>query len=170
MRLLLLLALAAVHAGNSGGRESTHPSQVTETPHLTARPAAGEVTSAGRLSLHVDITPKPKMHVYAPGEKDGIPIEIKLDPNPAIKAGKPVLPPPQKYFFPPLKLTQLVYSSPFRITLPITLARKPSTGTLTITGTLLYQACDDDVCYVPKRLPLKWALKIGGLKSAGFIE
>jgi DsbC/DsbD-like thiol-disulfide interchange protein len=128
-----------------------------DTPHLSAVTSAS--AAAARMSLHVDISPKPKMHVYAPGEKDGIPIEIRLDANPAIKPGKPVFPPPQKYFFPPLKLTQLVYSTPFRITLPIAVVRKPSTGPLTVTGTLDYQACDDAVCYIPKRVRLTWSIK-----------
>ena len=130
-----------------------------DTPHLSLA-LSSNVGAEPAARLFVDVTPKPNMHVYAPGEKDAIPIEIKLDPNPAIKAGKPVLPPPQKYFFPPLKLTQLVYSKPFRITLPITIARKPSAGAITITGTLHYQACDDAVCYVPKSLAVQWALKI----------
>jgi DsbC/DsbD-like thiol-disulfide interchange protein len=128
-----------------------------DTLHLSAVTSAA--SAAGKPALYIDITPKPKMHVYAPGEKDGIPIEIKLDPNPAIKTGKPVYPPPQKYFFPPLKLTQLVYSTPFRITLPITIAKAAAGKVLTISGTLAYQACDDAVCYVPKQVRLTWFLK-----------
>lgn len=159
MRVFHLLALVAFLAVNAGALQST-PSQTTATAHLTVRTLVTGASSRS-LSLHIDVTPKPKMHVYAPGEKDGIPIEVTLDANPAIKAGKAVLPPPQKYFFPPLKLTQLVYSSPFRITLPITLVRQPPTGTLTVTGTLQYQACDDAVCYVPKRVPVKWTLRTG---------
>jgi DsbC/DsbD-like thiol-disulfide interchange protein len=153
MRLVFAVAVvcaaAAIHPA--------HIAQPIETPHVSVLTSTS--TGAGRLSLYVDVTPKPKMHVYAPGEKEGIPIAITLDSNPAIKAGKPVFPPPQKYFFPPLKLTQLVYSSPFRITLPITVTRRPANGSLAITGTLQYQACDDAVCYVPKTVAVKWELK-----------
>lgn len=152
---LAAAALSAVTVGWPAGQNTP-----VETTHLSVLTSA---SSAGaKPSLHVDITPKPKMHVYAPGEKDAIPIEIRLDANPAIKAGKPVFPPPQKYFFPPLKLTQLVYSSPFRITLPITIVRKPPAGSLTITGTLHYQACDDAVCYVPKQVAVRWEWRSEG--------
>ena len=159
MRLVLASIAALAFLQSS----STHPAPAgsVNTTHLTAATSAEPFTSAAATRLFIDITPKPKMHVYAPGETDGIPIEIRLDANPAIKAGKPVFPPPQKYFFPPLKLTQLVYSSPFRITLPITIVPKPPTGSLTITGTLHYQACDDAVCYVPKAVAVKWMLKNG---------
>ena len=134
---------------------SSPVAQPIETAHVSI--ATSTSTAAGKWVLHVDVSPKATMHVYAPGEKDVIPIAVKLDANQAIKAGKPVFPAPQKYFFPPLKLTQLVYSSPFRITLPITIASK-SIGVLTVTGTVVYQACDDAVCYVPKQVPVKWTL------------
>ena len=152
MRSVLVAAMAWI--GVAFGGPVVQQSEPIETAHLSAKTATN--VTGQRTWLVVDIVPKPKMHVYAPGEKDAIPIAIRLDANPAIKAGKPVFPPPQKYFFPPLKLTQLVYSSPFRITLPITIVRKPSTGSLTITGTLHYQACDDAVCYVPKQVAVRW--------------
>lgn len=153
--LVSLAALAWIQSS------SPRPAPVDSatTPHLTIATSAEPLTSAAARRLFVDITPKPKMHVYAPGEKDGIPVEIALDPHPAIRAGKPQFPPSQQYFFPPLQLTQRVYSSPFRITLPITMVRKPS-GALTLTGSLTYQACDDAVCYVPKRVGLRWALQM----------
>ena len=125
-----------------------------ETPHLTISTSTAAVT-VGKLSVFVDISPKPKMHVYAPGEKDGIPVTLTIEPNPAFKAPAPEFPPPQKYFFEPLKLTQLVYSKPFRIVQPLTLARTgPAGDAITIKGSLRYQACDDTVCYIPKSVPL----------------
>jgi DsbC/DsbD-like thiol-disulfide interchange protein len=123
--------------------------------------SAGRAAAGATLSLSIDIAPKPKMHVYAPGEKDGIPVTLTIEPNPAIKVGAPVFPPPQKYYFEPLKLTQLVYSKPFTIVQPVTLAAASSGDReLTIEGSLRYQACDDRVCYLPKRVPLSWKVSI----------
>jgi DsbC/DsbD-like thiol-disulfide interchange protein len=156
MSIVFATAVVSIAAALSG---SPREGQPIVTVHLSAVPTASPVVG-GKASLHLDVTPKPKMHVYAPGEKDAIAIAWTLDPNPAIKPGKLTYPPPQKYFFPPLKLTQLVYSKPFRITQPITLANPSSSGALTIEGTLTYQACDDDVCYVPKSVPARWELKI----------
>ena len=35
--------------------------------------------AGGKLALFVDVTPKPGIHVYAPGSKDYIPIALKLN-------------------------------------------------------------------------------------------
>jgi hypothetical protein len=80
----------------------------------------------------------------------------------------PVFPKPEKYFFAPLKETQLVYSKPFRIVQNVTLAAATAlreaghtpASAVTITGKLRYQACDDTICYFPKDLPVSWTVKI----------
>jgi DsbC/DsbD-like thiol-disulfide interchange protein len=156
MRIIIVAAMAWI--GLAFGGPVVQHSQPTETAHLSLTTATN--VTGQRTWLVVNIAPKPKMHVYAPGEKDAIPVELTVDSNPAFNVGKPIFPPPQKYFFAPLKLTQLVYSKPFRITQPITVTRRPANEPLAITGTLQYQACDDAVCYVPKTVPVKWALKI----------
>ena len=151
------IVAAAAWIGLAFGSPVVAQSQPIETAHLSLTTAVN--VTGQRTWLVVDITPKPKMHVYAPGEKDAIPVELTVDSNPAYTIGKPIFQAPQKYFFAPLKLTQLVYSKPFRITQPITVTRRPANGSLTITGTLQYQACDDAVCYVPKTVAVKWELK-----------
>jgi len=156
MRSVLVAAMAWI--GVAFGGPVVQQSEPIETAHLSAKTATN--VTGQRTWLVVDIVPKPKMHVYAPGEKDAIPVGLTVDPDPAFNVGKAIFPPPQKYFFAPLKLTQLVYSKAFRITQPITVTRPPANGTLAITGTLQYQACDDAVCYVPKSVPVKWELKI----------
>lgn len=160
-RLQATLAAAALFG--AAGMTPTPPprqAQPIATVHLSVVASASDVDAAGKASLYLDISPKPKMHVYAPGEKDAIPVGLTLAPLRAIKPGKIVFPPPEKYLFAPLKLTQLVYSKPFRLTQPITIVNPPPGGTLTIKGTLDYQACDDAVCYVPKEVGVTWTLKI----------
>ena len=135
---------------------------VVETSHLTVTTSAG--TAAGtRLPLYVDIALKPKMHVYAPGEKDAIPVTLTLTPDETIKVSPADFPAPEKYYFEPIKLTQLVYSKPFRITQLVTVAAPASRSagaTRVVKGVLRYQACDDKVCYVPKSVPVSWTLPI----------
>src|SRR5262245_6249765 len=53
--------------------------------HATIVAAPVEVTAAGgKASLFVEVTPKPGIHVYAPGSKDYIPISVKLDAVPGL--------------------------------------------------------------------------------------
>jgi hypothetical protein len=132
-----------------------------ETPHLSVKTSVGDRAAApgARISLFVDVSPKPKMHVYSPGQKDYISNALTLESNPAFKAHAAVYPAAEKFFFEPLKETQLVYSKPFRIVQDVTLGSgKRQDGPLTIKGKLRYQACDDQVCYLPKDLALEWSV------------
>jgi hypothetical protein len=140
-----------------------------DTPHLTVATTASaqSVAPGGRLSLLVDIAPKPRMHVYAPEEKVAIPVSLTLAIDALYKADPPTFPKGEELFFEALKLTQIVYSKPFRITQNITLVATPAVrdrvragGSLMVKGTLRYQACDDKVCYAPKNVPLSWTLSL----------
>jgi DsbC/DsbD-like thiol-disulfide interchange protein len=135
------------------------PSDVHDTAHLRVTTSVGPQEAGKPVTLKVDVAPKPKMHVYAPGQPDYIVISLKLDADPAFTAEPPKFPTPEKFFFEPLKEEQLVYAHPFEITDQITLAAAAAGGPVTIKGTLLYQACDDKVCYIPAKIPLEW--KVG---------
>jgi DsbC/DsbD-like thiol-disulfide interchange protein len=136
------------------------PSRI-DTKHLTitTSTSAATVAPGERLSLHVDVSPKPKMHVYAPDQTDYIPIELKVEPASSFKAQAIHYPTAEQFFFAPLKETQRVYSKPFRITLPITLAQNAALP-LTIKGTVRYQACDDAICYLPQTVGVNWKVAV----------
>ena len=161
--LVTAVAAVVVSVGSFGGAlvlraQSTAPggTQYIEVKTSAEKPA---LTPGARTTLFVDVTPKPSMHVYAPGEKDAIPVTVTLTPTGALKADAPTFPKPEQFYFAPIKLTQLIYSKPFRITVPVTVA-KTASGTLDIKGTIRYQACDDKVCYTPKTIPLAWSLPV----------
>lgn len=99
------------------------------------------------------------MHVYAPGQEGYIPIQLSLTADPAFTAAKAKYPAGEKFVMPALNETQLVYAKPFRITDDVTL-RPSSTATVTIKGTVRYQACDDKICYLPKTVPIEWTLVV----------
>jgi hypothetical protein len=156
VRILLIGVACATllqASGQEPGKEAIDTAHLTATTSVTspARPGAAH-------TLVVEISPKPKMHVYAPAEKDAIPVSLTIDPNPTFKASPPQFPPPEKYYFEPLKLTQLVFSKPFQIRQPIVLTNSPS-STMAIEGSLRYQACDDRVCYLPKTIRLLWRIQ-----------
>jgi hypothetical protein len=106
--------------------------------------------------------------VYTPEQKEQIPISLSLAIEDEFRAHPIKFPKSEKYFFEPLGETQLVYSKPFRLVQDVTVALTPAMAarareagaTLTITGTLRYQACDDKVCYLPKELPVSWTIRL----------
>ncbi len=75
------------------------------TPHIkmTSSASAAEARAGTTIRLFVDVTPDPKVHVYAPGAKDYIPIALTITPRAGIKVGKLVYPKSQDWYFEPLK-------------------------------------------------------------------
>ncbi len=132
-----------------------------ETRHLSLTTSASTASeaSARRITLFVDITPKPKMHVYSPEQKDVIPVSLTIAPADGLRPGATKFPKPEQYFFAPLEETQLVYSKPFRLAQEVTLSGA-TRSSVTIKGTLRYQACDEAVCYLPQNVPVSWTVAL----------
>jgi DsbC/DsbD-like thiol-disulfide interchange protein len=157
--------LAAALPADQGPAAQSQPALSTDptradTRHLTLTTSASSrsVRAGARISLFVDITPKPKMHVYSPKQEDVIPVALKLDLPAGVQVGATKYPKPEQYFFAPLKETQLVYSKPFRLTQEIVVNSPPPS--LTIKGTLRYQACDEAICYLPQTIPVSWTIAV----------
>lgn len=119
------------------------------------------------ITLYAAVTPRQKMHVYAPGQKDYISIELATTASPEFKAGPPTYPTPVDFYYAPLRETVKVYDKPFRIAQEVTIAatadlrRRAAAGeSLTVAGTLDYQACDDAVCYRPESLKVSWTIPL----------
>ena len=154
MPILLLLGfwLGAVPGG-----------EPISTKHLTISTSTADrpVAPGSRVALNIDIAPKPTMHVYAPGQKDYIPISVTIDGSAAIKPATIQFPTPEKREIQELG-TQLVYSKPFRIVQDIAVAKGPSAkpGPLTVKGAVKYQACDESICYAPITVPVTWTLTV----------
>jgi len=132
------------------------------TPHLsfTASISPDAARPGGRLSLVVNVTPKKRMHVYAPGTTYRA-IVVTLDRHPSLKPSKLTYPKPSIYFFKPLNERVLVFSDPFTLTMNIQVGTVPAKAApLKIAGTLSYQACDDRVCYLPESVPLQWTIPV----------
>jgi DsbC/DsbD-like thiol-disulfide interchange protein len=137
-----------------------------DTKHLksTVSVAPRSVSAGDRITLTVDVSPKARMHVYAPGSKYR-PITIAIEPQPPLTIEQTVYPRAESYYFKPLNETQPVYQKPFRLQVGVTIGKvEPSPAgtdsTITIAGALDYQACDDLVCYLPESIPLRWTMKV----------
>ncbi len=142
-----------------------------ETAHLkfTAYPSNTSVTVGTRFSLALDVTPGPKMHVYAPGaeEKGYKVIGFNLD-QPEIARIEPVsYPESEIYYFEPLDEHVPVYQEKFTILQEVVMNGDASAeevmstlDALTLTGTLDYQACDDAICFLPQSIPVSFTVDL----------
>jgi hypothetical protein len=111
------------------------------------------------VRLFIDVTPRPKMHVYAPGTKDYLPVVLELN-SPGIRAGKLTYPASQDWYFEPTNEHVPVYQTPFRLTQEVAIDANAKPGTMYVTGVLKYQACDDTICYNPVTAPVSWTLTV----------
>lgn len=170
-----LLALTTL-AGQAAPAQALKPAERPQTLQgrqlaITASQSRVAAAPGTTMSLLVDVFPKAKMHVYAPEQTGGyIRVELALDDDAAVKEARPIFPKASDYYFEPLKETFKVFDAPFRIRQDITIAstaavrrRAAAKETLTLTGTLRYQACDDQLCYRPDTIKVSWTI---GLQPA----
>lgn len=122
------------------------------------------------FSVVLDITPAPRVHVYAPGVTGYKPIVLTVNTKPGLVVRAAQYPKAEDYHFKPLDEHVQVYQKPFRIVQDVMIdpsaagqaALKGATS-VTIEGTLNYQACDDKVCFNPQTVPLTWTVGLKGL-------
>jgi len=147
------------------------PVQATQlsTAHLELRtyPSDVDVALGSRFSLALEITPRPGMHVYAPGASGYRVIKVEMASQPGVKAFPVTYPGSEIYLFEPLNERVPVFRKPFTLLQEIVLDVSPQgqalfkgKNSVTLTGTLEYQACDDKICYNPVSLPLSWTVAL----------
>ncbi len=134
---------------------------------VTTYPADAVVAPGNRTALVVNVAPRPRVHVYAPGASGYRPVKLTIAPDPLVRVLPLQYPPSQVYFFKPLDERVQVYQTPFTLLQEIVLEVTPEAEAalrgkpeLTLTGTLEYQACDDKTCFNPAAIPLSWTLKV----------
>jgi len=142
---------------------SALPAAEPPTPHLSLA-STSSVTSARRgstVSLFLDIVPGARIHVYAPGAKDYLPIELLMTPQPGVTFAKLKYPKSHTLVFKPLTERIPVFDAPFRLVQDVTLgASLQARDVVRLTGVLKYQACDDAVCFNPVSTPVQWTIAL----------
>lgn len=154
------------------GQRADAPATRIAAPHVEITSyATDQVASPGtHFSLVLDVTPGPRVHVYAPGAANYKPVTLGIRPQPGVVLRAAQFPTPEDYFFAPLNEHVPVYQRPFRIVQDVMLDPSREGGValkdvtaLTISGTFDYQACDDTVCFMPQSVPLSWTVGVKAL-------
>ncbi len=156
-----------------GAASESVPATKVSTAHLdiTSFPSTTGVAAGHRFTVNVEVDPHAKIHVYAPGAKDYRVIGLKVEPSPEITVlGQPKYPASEIYYFKPLKERVPVFQKPFRLLQDVVLNGTPQAQTalrgkesVTLKGTLEYQACDDKQCFNPMSVPLTWTVSVKAL-------
>ena len=139
---------------------------------LTAYPSDPSVTVGTRFSIAVEIVPNPDIHVYAPGaEQMGYRvIGLTMAPVPHVRFEPVEFPASEIYHFEPLDERVRVYQQPFMLLQEVVISGAAEVeealaglDALTLTGTLDYQACNDELCFDPVSVPLSFTLDLDAL-------
>ena len=139
---------------------------------LTAYPSDPSVTVGTRFSIAIEIVPNPDIHVYAPGaEQMGYRvIGLTMAPVPHIRFEPVEFPASEIYHFEPLDERVPVYQQPFMLLQEVVVSGAAEVeealaelDALTLTGTLDYQACNDELCFDPVSVPLSFTLDLDAL-------
>ena len=139
---------------------------------LTAYPSDPSVTVGTRFSIAIEIVPNPNIHVYAPGaEQMGYRvIGLTMAPVPHVRFEPVEFPASELYHFEPLDERVPVYQQPFMLLQEVVVSGAAEVeealaelDALTLTGTLDYQACNDELCFDPVSVPLSFTLDLDAL-------
>ena len=156
-----VLSLASVALAGQQG--ASRPVLLGVAPHVSAE----RVNVGDLFTVTLDLTPAARIHVYAPTVVNYKPIALTIRPQPGLIVRGVSYPPAEKYFYAPLKETIDVYQKPFQVVQELALDGSPvgrralnGVSTLTVQGTLSYQACDDKICFPPRTVPTTWTVAI----------
>jgi hypothetical protein len=115
----------------------------------------------------VDIEPHSNIHIYAPGAKGYREISLSIEPNSQIRVLPLQYPVSEISFFTLLNQRMPVFQKPFQLVQELVLESAPEAQaalrekeSVTIRGTLEYQACDDKMCFFPVSVPLTWTMTL----------
>ena len=151
------------------GRAAGGPALTAQTSHLTVQAAASDsvVSPGSRFSLAIEVTPRRGVHVYAPGKHTYQVVTFTADSRSWLKVHPLRYPPSEIYHFVPLDERVETYQKAFTLTQDLTILatqdvqkQLAAEKTVTVSGQLEYQACDDKVCYAPAKVPLSFTLDV----------
>jgi hypothetical protein len=136
------------------------------------------VGPGSRVTLTLEIVLPPKMHVYAPSVRGYKPISLAMEQIAEVNIRSPQYPESKVLYLPAIHEQAPIFEGKFKILQDVVISysegfRKSlqampngTTRPLTLKGTLLYQACDDAVCYLPAEVPVSWNFRVGPLDVA----
>jgi peroxiredoxin len=133
-------------------------------------PSDSAVAAGNRFAVAVQVEPHAGVHVYAPGATGYRVIGLTITPQPFVRVLPPTYPKSEIYFFKPLNERVPVFQKPFTLVQELVLEGTPPAQaafkgkeSLTLKGSLDYQACDDKTCFNPVSLPLTWTIELRAL-------
>lgn len=161
-----LLSGALIFAQELSSQEPNAPKQRTFVDFVAANNIV--VTPGHSASVQFTFHVEDPYHINSskPLTEELIPTQLHFSLPPEVAFGKLQYPAGKLMSFPFDPSTKLsVYSGDFDIKGVVMAPGQASAGTYTVHGELRYQACDNNACYPPKKLPFSFNVKVGSGKG-----
>jgi hypothetical protein len=169
-QLLMAAGLGIVVAAGAWAQASSTPSRSAQgsstqgRTFVTYEPANAVSVTPGHnmpVSFVFHVTTGYHINSNQPTKEELIPTQLHFTLPGEIAIGKVQYPPGQYMSFPFDPTEKLsVYSGDVTIRAVIIAPTDASPGTYTIHGELKYQACDNNACYPPKKLPIAFGVNV----------
>lgn len=136
--------------------------QPTEVVRLASFSSASEVPVGGRFFIAVSVDIEPGFHINSnkPFEELYRPTKISYKLQEGISFGKVVYPAGEAREFEFSEAELSVYENSIKIFADVTISDRIDPGEIVLTGFLEYQACNDQVCFLPKSREFNIPVKI----------
>ena len=141
-----------------------------QAPHLEVAVEQSDETGVpgSLITLTAEVRLPHDIHVYAPGTKGYKTVELVLDPTANLDFRPAIYPRSKVLLMPAIQERVPVFEGTFRIRQDVRVSAaaefsnslSPDGKTLTINGTLRYQACDSKTCFLPNSAPVQWQVKV----------
>jgi thiol:disulfide interchange protein DsbD len=153
----LVLCLARPAHAQLGGSEVPPAEKLV---HATAAPVT--IAAGGAADVRVQLAIQAGWHVNAnpPAMEYNIPTQVSIAPAGGLAAGAPRYPKGTEKKFGFEEKPLLVYDSVALVVLPLRAAAGAATGAQTLHGTVEFQACNDEVCLPPAKVPFDVAVTV----------
>jgi thiol:disulfide interchange protein DsbD len=132
---------------------------------VTPAVAEGQVFRAGgkgTVTLRVQLPETVHVQSDKPLDKSLIPTALTIEPPAGLRVEKIVYPVASKLKQEGQAQPLAVFGHDFTITVHLAVAAGTAAGELSLPARLRYQACDEFMCYPPKNVDTKWAIRIAG--------
>ncbi len=135
--------------------------------HASSTPVSIAAGSGARTTVHITIEPGWHMNANPPALDYLIPTKLSVAPAFGVRGGAVKYPAGKS-----LKLSfedqpLLVYDGAVDVELPLEAAPKAVNGEHVLKGTVAFQACNDEVCLAPAKVPFEVKVTVTGGLDAG---
>jgi len=125
------------------------------------------VGPGSRFTVAAKVALPPDTHVYAPRVKGYKPIQLMIEASPDSRLLPLRYPNAKVLFLPAINESVPVYEGTFRLLQDAVVSADrqfigsvTQSKTVTVKGTLLYQACDSEKCYLPQTSAVSWDVRV----------